>query len=85
MSPFVSENIYQSLTPFLEAIFNFTMAWSLLSTCLTIYSKDVSWVANVWLSVMNVDSVDFAGLLVCKTVSIWKIPSKYLLFLIKLY
>jgi hypothetical protein len=41
MSPFVSENIYHILTPFLEALFNFTMASSLLSTFLDLCSYDV--------------------------------------------
>jgi hypothetical protein len=33
MSQFVSENIYQGLAFFLKALFNITMASSLLSTC----------------------------------------------------
>jgi hypothetical protein len=46
MSPFVSENIYQSLTPFFETLFNFPMARSLLNTCSTIASSDARLAAN---------------------------------------
>jgi hypothetical protein len=46
MSPFVSKNIYQSLSPFFETPLNFSMAWSLLNTCSIIASSDARLVAN---------------------------------------
>jgi hypothetical protein len=48
MSPFVSENIYKSLTPFFETLFNFPMAWSLLNTCSNIVSSNARLDANDW-------------------------------------
>jgi hypothetical protein len=46
MSPFVSKNIYKSLTPFFETPFNFPMACSLFNTCSTIASGDDRLSAN---------------------------------------
>jgi hypothetical protein len=69
MSPFISENIYQSLSPFFGTPLNFSMAWSLLNTCSTIASSDARLVANDWpcgVSWFCVTLFDFDELLVCR-------------------
>jgi hypothetical protein len=69
MPPFVSENIYQRLTPFFEILFNFPMAWSLLNTCSTIASSGARLASNDWVCVVSwfcVTLFDFDELLVCR-------------------
>jgi hypothetical protein len=68
MSPFVYENIYQSLTPFFETLFNFPMAWSPLNTCSIIASSDARLASNDWPCVVSwfcVTLFDFDELFVC--------------------
>jgi hypothetical protein len=69
MSPFVYENIYQSLTPFFENSFQLPMAWSLWNTCSTIVSGGARLAANDWPCVVSwlcVTLIDFDELLVCR-------------------
>jgi hypothetical protein len=68
MSPLVSKNIYKSITPLFETLYNFAMEWSSLHTCLTLVSCDARFVGSVWLCVMHwpgVTMIDFKLSFLC--------------------